>query len=196
MLAPFKTLLTILCIAVIAGCAHPIVISPDFAAVRTSATPAIAKKAGYYISEEDRAREVTTPGGGGDKVRYFPYRDLEAGLYKVLGCTFASIARLDKPQDADALRAEGIVLVVTPKITTNSSSDSMLTWPPTSFSVELQCRVTDPVGTELVQTRIVGFGNADFSEFKSDFSLAAKRASADALNKLADTLSTLDALKD
>jgi hypothetical protein len=33
----------------------------------------MAKKAAYYISDEDRAREVTTPGGGGDKVRYFPY---------------------------------------------------------------------------------------------------------------------------
>ena len=87
----------------------------------------MAKKAAYYISDEDRAREVTTPGGGGDKVRYFPYRDLEAGLYKVLSATFASIAKLNKAPENEELNRQGIVVVVTPRITTHPSSDSIVT---------------------------------------------------------------------
>ncbi len=191
-----KILLVALCVTIIGGCAHPIAIAPDFNAVQAPATQVTAKKAAYYISDEDRAREVTTPGGGGDKVRYFPYRDLEAGLYKVLSATFASIAKLNKAPENEELNRQGIVVVVTPRITTHSSSDSIVTWPPTSFTVELECRISDPTGTELAQARIVGFGNASFDEFKSDFALAGKRASADALNKLANTLATLDAVKD
>lgn len=135
-----------------------------------------------------------TPGGG-DKIRYFPYRDLETGLYKVLAGTFTSVTRLGKAPTAENLHAEGVAFAITPKITTQSNSDSILTWPPTSFTVELECRTVAESGSEIASTRVVGFGNATFDEFKSDFPLAAKRASTDALNKLSTELSTLEALR-
>jgi hypothetical protein len=177
------------------GCAHPITVSPDIAAVKTPATPEIAKRVGYYISAADKALEVTTPGGGGDKVRYFPYRDLETGLYKVLSGTFSSVTRLDEPPTAESMRAQRLVFAITPKIITDSSSDSFLTWPPTSFSVELQCRIIDDSAVEVTTVRVVGFGNATFSEFLGNFALAATRASTDALNKLSIDLNKLDALR-
>ncbi len=65
---------------VLFGCAHPITMNPDLAAVTVPAgAKPIAKKVGYHIPEALRSVEVTTPGGGGDKVRYFPYRDIEPG---------------------------------------------------------------------------------------------------------------------
>lgn len=195
MIAKARFVLTAAAVAVLAGCAHPIVIAPDIAAIKTSATPVIDKKAGYFISAENRELEVTTPGGGGDKIRYFPYRDLETGLYKVLSGTFTSVTRLGKAPTAEILNAEGLAFAITPKITTQSNSDSIVTWPPTSFTVELECRTLAESGSEIATTRVVGFGNATFDEFKSDFALAAKRASTDALNKLSTELGTLEALR-
>lgn len=177
------------------GCAHPITTSPDIADVKTPATPEIAKRVGYYISAADKALEVTTPGGGGDKVRYFPYRDLETGLYKVFSGTFSSVTLLAQPPTAESMRAQGLVFAITPKISTGSSSDSMLTWPPTSFTVELQCTVLDDAAAEVSTVRVVGFGNATFSEFVGNFALAATRASTDALNKLSVELNKVGALR-
>lgn len=142
------------------------------------------KKAGYHISAASKALEVTTPGGGGDKVRYFPYRDLEPGLYKALGVVFRDVAKINNPTDAAELSASGIQLLITPEITTNSSSESALTWPPTVFTVTLSCQIKDMQGKTLDSLRVEGRGQAEFSEFKSNFSLAAVRASDDALAKL------------
>lgn len=182
-------------IALLAACAHPIGIAPDPGALPVASTPRIAAKAGYHITDHDRGREVTTPGGGGDQVRYFPYRDLESGLYTVLGNVFSSVSRLDKPDDREAIQSKGIAYVVLPRITTQSSSDSLVTWPPTAFTVELECTITDPLGVELARTRVTGLGNATFKEFVSDFGLAAKRASTDALGKLGEALGKLDVLR-
>jgi len=195
MLGRVELMLAATAIAVLAGCAHPIVIAPDIASIKVPATPVIDKKAGYFISVENRELEVTTPGGGGDKIRYFPYRDLETGLYKVLAGTFSSVTRLGKAPTAEILNAEGIAFAITPKITTQSNSDSIVTWPPTSFTVELECHTLAQSGSEIATTRVVGFGNATFDEFKSDFPLAAKRASTDALNKLSTELGALEALR-
>lgn len=195
MFARIKVVLAIAAVAVLAGCAHPIGITPDLGKLPAPGATPFSAKVGYRITDQDRALEVTTPGGGGDKVRYFPYRDLESGLYMVLSNTFASVARLDGLKDEQAIRAQGIAYVVNPRITTNSSSDSLLTWPPTSFVVELECSIADPAGAEVARTRVTGFGNATFSEFVGDFGLAAKRASTDALGKLAEALGKLEALK-
>ena len=195
MLHSLKALLATAAVAVLAGCAHPIVIAPDIAEVKTPATAEVAKKAGYYISAENKALEVTTPGGGGDKVRYFPYKDLETGIYKVLAGTFTTVTRLEQPPTAETMKAQGLVFAITPKITTNSSSDSMLTWPPTSFTVELECRILGDDGKEVGNVRVVGFGNATFSEFVGKFGLAATRASTDALNKLSVELNKLEVLR-
>ena len=79
-------------------------------------------------------------------------------------------------------------MVFLPVIQTTSSSESILTWPPTFFSVMIDYRMVDPSGAQLSSGRVLGEGRAEFSEFKSDFALAAKRAGTDALNKLKDKL--------
>lgn len=195
MLGNPKFLLVVAAIALLAGCAHPILIAPDIASISTRATPLINKKVGYFISAQNRELEVITPGGGGDKIRYFPYRDLETGLFKVLMGTFASVTRMEKVPTAETLRAEGLAFAVTPKITTQSNSDSIFTWPPTSFTVEIECNTLTESGSEISSTRVVGFGNATFDEFKGDFGLAAKRASTDALNKLSKEFDALEVLR-
>ena len=166
------------------GCAHPIVLTPDLAALdRTTVTP-IRKNAGYYISPSERAKEVTTAGGGGDKVRYFPYKELEPALQKVLSNLFERAYSMPNASDAAFIADKHISFVFVPEIDTKSSSSSMLTWPPTSFTIYLNCTATDPSGKTLWQKRIEATGQAEFSEFKADFSLSAKRAAQKAFGEL------------
>jgi hypothetical protein len=170
--------------ALITGCAHPIsVTASDFGQIKGSSSAKIQKPVGYYISADDLQREVITPGGGGDKVSYKPYRDLEPAIYKALSEVFIDVSKLDSAAGKD-----GIQLVIVPKITTNSSSSSLLTWPPTMFTVELLCKVNDKGGNVLTEVKATGSGRAEFSEFKSDFSLAAKRAAQEAMSNLVKAL--------
>jgi hypothetical protein len=177
----------IVCAALI-GCAHPITMNPDLATVKGDGSPLIDKLAGYHMTDASRAIEITTPGGGGDKVRYFPYRDIESGFYKALGEVFKGVTKVADPKDAEALRKSGVNLLITPEISTTSFSDSVLTWPPTQFTVALTCKVTDAGGQVLDTVKVTGDGRASFDEFKSNFSLAAVRASNDALARLIKAL--------
>lgn len=175
------------CVAMF-GCAHPITMNPDMAALNAAGTTRIDRQVGYHISDASKALEVTTPGGGGDKVRYFPYRDIEPGFYKALSEVFSGVSKIQNPKDPAAVKASGVSLVITPEISTTSFSDSLVTWPPTQFTVTLVCTVTDPQG-KLVQTvRVSGDGRATFREFANNFSLAAVRATNDALGKLMKAL--------
>lgn len=171
------------------GCAHPINMNPELATVTAPAgAKVIDKKVAYFMSDALRKVEVTTPGGGGDKVRYFPYRDIEPGLYKALSEVFSGVTKLQNPMDTAALQANGISMLITPEVTTNSSSDSAFTWPPTQFSVNLVCTITDANRKPVQTVRVSGEGVATFSEFKNNLSLAAVRASNDALAKLVKAL--------
>jgi hypothetical protein len=176
--------------SLLGGCAHPISVSGDAAALAgTSAAAAkVDRKVGLLITEEQRKREVTSPGGGGDKVSYFPYRDLETGLYVALNEVFTGVTRLAGPAD-EKVRSEGVTLIIAPEIITTSHSPSLLTWPPTVFTIELTCSVKDTDARELTRIRVQGEGRAEFDEFKSDPSLSAKRASTDALKKLVKSFS-------
>jgi hypothetical protein len=69
----------------------------------------------------------------------------------------------------------------------------MLTWPPTYFGIDLVCTVHDADGTLIDTKRVVGKGNAEFSEFKSDFGLTGKRAMEDALLQMQKLLLDLPA---
>ena len=162
--------------------------NPDLASVKGDGSPLVEKTAGYHISEASRALEVTTPGGGGDKVRYFPYRDIESGFYKALSEVFKGITKVTDPKDSEAIRKSGVNLLITPEISTTSFSDSVLTWPPTQFTVTLSCTVTDAGGQVVDTVKVTGDGRASFDEFKSNFSLAAVRASNDALARLVKAL--------
>ena len=177
-------------VLLLVGCAHPISLAPNMSAFDgKQANQKISKNVGYYISQEDRDREVTTPGGGGDKVSYFPYRDLEAGLYKVLSNTFNDAYVVKSLDDKNYLAEKKIAYVLVPKIETTSSSSGTFTWPPTDFTVSLECRTLSPTGAVVWRTTANGVGKATYSEFKSDFSLAARLASEQALLELQKQIS-------
>jgi hypothetical protein len=169
------------------GCAHPISLTGNTDALIGTGKTKVNHTVGLLIGEEDRTREFVTPGGGGDKVSYLPYRDLEIGIYIALSESFAKVVRVSGVQDPK-VQAEALRYIVAPKITTTSYSPSIVTWPPTIFTIELVCKVSDAEGRPVTEVRALGEGRAEFDEFKSDFSLAAKRASDDALGKLIKAL--------
>jgi hypothetical protein len=181
-------------LVLVTGCAHPISMAPDMKAVPES-TAKVHKKIGYFISAEDLAKEVTTPGGGGDKVKYLPYKDMETGIYKAFSQVFDGVVKLKSADDKASMGEQGLSLVIKPTLSTTSFSDSAFTWPPTQFTVDITCVVTDAKGAEVTRLTSQGKGAATFSEFTSDFSLSAKRASQDALAKLVRDLSASDALR-
>ena len=95
-----RVVLILLATAVAAGCAHPMIIKPEMEGLAAAPkSNRIQKNVGLYISAPNREREVTTPGGGGDKVTYRPYADLEPGLYKVLGDVVQDVTLLQAPND-------------------------------------------------------------------------------------------------
>lgn len=182
-----QLILACLATAALFGCAHPITMNPDLGALKAGASP-IDKRMALYISEASKSVEVTTAGGGGDKVRYFPYRDMEPGLYKALSDTFREVTMVRDLAGLAKVRTEGKTLLMTPTISTQSSSESPFTWPPTQFTVDLTCKVTDAAGKVVDTVAVSGHGVATFDEFKGNFSLAATRASTDALSKLVKAL--------
>ncbi len=169
-------------LVVMTGCAHQVSMSPDTKQM-ASASSKINKSVAYVISPADMAKEVQTPGGGGDKIKYQPYKDLDAALYQAFSAVFTDVTKVGAQADA-----KSVSLVILPAITTTSSSESMFTWPPTQFTVDLVCKVLDANGQAVTEVRGSGSGQATFDEFKSDFSLAARRASRDAVDKLVKAL--------
>lgn len=169
----------------LAGCAHPITVSPDIAKIeRGSADRPINRNVAYYIADDVRSKEVTTPGGGGDKVSYSPYRDIETAFYKMLSNVFDNVTKLKSPNDAGQIAKHNISYVITPRLDTYSSSPSALTWPPTQFTVDMTCSVSDATGKLVADKKVVGQGRAEFDEFRHDFALSGKRATQDALIKM------------
>ncbi len=178
-----------LLVALTAGCAHPITVNPYIdTLVADSTIPPIKKNVGYFIAETTRTQEVTTPGGGGDKVSYQPYRDIETALYKMLTNVFANVTKLNVASGDPAVKKNNLDLIITPKLQTTSSSPSPLTWPPTVFSVALSMDITDAADQPITTLKVTGDGNAEFDEFKKDFSMSGKRASTDALLKMQKAL--------
>ena len=171
-------------VSLLAACAHPINLEPTKLPERDDAK-LVAKKVGYVLTDTDRAKEVTTPGGGGDKVSYYPYRDMEKAIRASLRAVYQDVSSLKSPNDAAAIKEAGVAYIFLPEISTTSSSSSPFTWPPTQFTVNVICTVTDPQGAVLAKVASTGAGAAEFSEFKSDFSLSARRAVAEAVEKLA-----------
>ena len=170
------------------GCAHQIVTTPDLVELKHGGMQPIDKNVGYYISKEDREKQVTTPGGGGDKVSYYPYKEMEPALYKTLSNVFRRAYSLESSDDSQAIQAKAITFVFTPSIATNSSSESALTWPPTKFTVNLRCKAVDATGKTIWEKQFTGEGAAEFDEFKKDFSLASKRASQSAFQQFQQAL--------
>jgi hypothetical protein len=162
----------------VAGCAHMINISPPLNTLEASEIIKSGKTVGYYISAADRARKVTTPGGGGDSVSYTPYADAEPAMQDVLTRIFGVAVAVPDLNDKKFLSDKHVAYVFVPTLSTKSSSSSALTWPPTHFELTIDCKAIDATGAATVwQTSVTGSGEAVFADFKHDFSLAARRAS-------------------
>ncbi|MBQ0757104.1 MAG: hypothetical protein KBT54_08360, partial [Amphritea sp.] len=178
----------------VVGCAHPINISQledqaDYAGDKVSKTVA------YVITDAQKQEEVISPGGGGDKVSYYPYRDLEKTIRSVLGSVYDDVYAINSTTDTKAIESNNIQLIYVPVISTSSSSESMFTWPPTKFTVNLSCSVSDAKGKNVVNVMVSGDGVAEFSEFKSDFGLSARRASTDLGNNFAAAIRKEEVIK-
>jgi hypothetical protein len=183
----FAKLILVFLISVLTGCAHSIRITPEKLPEATG-TQRAPIAVGYFISEENRKRRVVTGGGGGDSVEYAPYAELESGLFRVLNNLFDNVHLLKSAEDKVVIADKKIRFVFKPTITTTSSSSSLVTWPPTSFEINLDVNAVDADGKTVWTERVTGRGAADFSEFKSDFSLAGKRASEAVLNNLQNAI--------
>jgi len=192
----FKLASLLSMVAIITGCAHPLVISPDISKVeRSGNVQPIDKSVGYYIPADVREKAVTTPAAAGDSVTYTPYKDMETAFYKMLSNVFKNVTPLKSLNDAEAIAKHSISYIFTPEIKTDSSSPSVITWPPTKFSVTLTCNITNTSGKVIGKPAVTGEGAAEFSEFKSDVSLSGKRATLDSLLKMQDTLLQMPELR-
>jgi hypothetical protein len=167
----------LLVVTVLAGCAHPISITPNLSSIDRKGVTAIDRNVGYYISDQDRSKEVTTDGGGGDKIRYTTYRDLEPALQKVLSNTFKNVQRMPAANDKKFIADNGISFVFIPQFTTESSSSGIFTWMATDFTVQLDCKALSPDGSVIWEKNIKDSGHADSQELMKDMQLSSRRAS-------------------
>lgn len=194
------SLLRFICLAasavamvVMTGCAHPI--SIEAKTVPTKGEVLSTKKAAYVMSDADRQKQVTTQGGGGDKITYYPYKDFERALRAALSTVYSDVSVVASAKDVTAIQQSGASFVFQPEITTTSSSSSAFTWPPTKFSVSVLVEVFDPQANLLARLRVTGNGAAEFDEFKSELGLAGRRAVEDAARLLAEEIARSETLK-
>jgi hypothetical protein len=190
----FRLLLAAATAALLSACSHPITMITETAPPR-SVAHLVPKKVAYVMTDAQRDQQVTTAGGSGDRVSYYPYRDLEKSIRDALRAVYRDVVVLRTATDAKANEAAGISLVFTPQIKTDSSSSSWLTWPPTSFTAEVACLVTDASGAEVARVRAVGNGTAEFGEFKGDYGLAARRAASRLTSQLSSEIRRHDKLR-
>lgn len=177
------------------ACAHPIVITPNMGELNGNGVNKVNKVVGYYIPASEREKRVETPGGGGDRLSYTPYKDLEPAMQKTLANVFSDVYPVSSLEDKAFLKAKKISYVFVPKIETESSSESAFTWPPTKFTVSLECAALDANGREIWRKTTKSSGEATFDEFKHDFPLAAKRASLKAFQDMQKTINATPAFR-
>ena len=174
---------------ILTGCAHPILISPKLSEIQSKTTENRKIKAAvsYYIPVSSSNLEVTTPGGGGDSVRYLPYRDIESGYDEVLRSVFQSVVKVTSSSLKRGDHDE-VDYVVEPIILTNSGSTGLFTWPPTNFSVDITNKIWDKNHNLIDSPRVVGIGVAETGEKLTEHGIAGRRAVEDALRKMRDSL--------
>ncbi len=193
----YKILATsIVAITLLSGCSHKISISPSLEDIReTQVEKKVDVNVGYYISKHNKEQKVTTPGGGGDKVEYTPYQDTEGALNTILLKVFDRVYSLKSINDKKYIESKNIKYIFTPTITTNSSSESAFTWPPTKFTVVLKCEAISLDGTKIWEETVYAQGNAEYDEFKENFSLSSQRATEKAFKDMLYKLKATHAFK-
>jgi hypothetical protein len=158
------------------GCAHQFAITPAPDVFNAGGIGRIDKNVGYYITPENLAKEVVTPGGGGDKVKYSPYKESEPTLNQVLSNIFRDVYRVSSPNDVEFIRSKNISYIFVPTITKDSSSRSSWIWPPSDFTVSLDCEATDGSGSVVWETSIKAEAHMRLPDVYRDHALAGKEA--------------------
>lgn len=182
-----KNILLILAVLVMSGCAHKINVSPDVSEITGDGSgTTIEKNVAYYISPEDRAKQVKTNGGGGDKVKYFPYAETELALHATLASVFNKVYSIESLENKQYIEDNKIQYVFVPEIVTSSSAKSILTWPPKEFIVRLTCKALDQQGSVVWSQRMESVGDATYKEIVGarDYGIAGKRAFAKTFQRL------------
>jgi hypothetical protein len=162
------------------GCTKPVTINPSLADLdkqfgdRDPAPNSVA----YYISDSASKGQVVTPGGGGDSVSYFPYRDFIKGFEKMLRNVYQTVTALNSLDE----NMEEFEEVLIPEIATSSGSYSGMFWPPEFFSVRIATKIHNSDGKILDTIMVTGRGQATMpAEYAKGRSIAGERAMTDAL---------------
>ena len=179
-----QILLASVILAILGGCAHPINVEPELGRISATTGQPLPIKVGYFLPNDLVNLEVTTPGGGGDSVRYNPYASVSMGYQRMLSQVFSGVVSVASLADFQS-RANGDVdYVLTPHIVTNSGGSNFFTWPPETFSVDLVSTIRDKSGNVVASPRVVGMGSATTSERIKDHGYSGRRAFEDALRKM------------
>lgn len=149
---------TVFALALVA-CAHPVKISPQLT-LTSDRSRLVDKKVGYRITDAQRALQVTSAGGGGDKISYYLYRDLESGLFDTLSSVFSAVYVLPDASSQQFIVDKNISFVFTPVMDSESSSKNVLMWNPTDFTLRLRASALDASGQEVWSRDFVGTGRA------------------------------------
>ncbi len=172
------------------GCAHAIQITPTVGSINVNGIDRIDKAVGYYISADDLAKVVVTGAGGGDKVKYQPYKESEPALRQALGNVFKEVYAVPSLESAEFIAEKQIAYVFIPVITTYSSSRSMWIWPPSDFTVRLVCKAIDASGKVVWEEKITGDAHMRLPDVARDHSLAGREATAQAFSALQEKILT------
>ena len=169
----------------LSGCAHSLTISADPNSIvrEPGLPPLLETKVGYFIPPASLSLEVETAGGGGDSVKYYPYRDLEPAFKAMLGNVYSGVTKLGNAADSIKMISDNIKYIISPRVHTTSSSSSSLRWPPTNFTFDLTCDIREAEGKISASPRVVGAGQYIVPTIVAgtDVGTPGKRAMYDAL---------------
>lgn len=170
------------------GCAHRINVTPALEPLNVSGIAKIDKSIGYYISPENLAKEVETPAGGGDKVKYLPYKESEPAFSKVLSNVFREVYTVPSLSDAGFIASKNISYIFVPTIRTDSASRSSWIWPPSDFTVSLDCEATDGSGRVIRETSLTAEAHERLPDVARERDRAGKVAIQNAFLELQNRL--------
>jgi hypothetical protein len=177
-------LIPILLFFLTTACAHRISITPPLHQLDATEISRIEKSVGYYISPDDLEKQVVTPAGGGDKVKYLPYKESEPALKTILSNIFIKVYPISSLYDTQFITSNYISYIFIPEIETNSSYRSSWIWPPSDFIVTINCKAIDASGKVIWQKKIKGEAHLRLPDVYRDHSLAAKAATEKAFSEL------------
>lgn len=174
-------------VALLAACSHPVRIAPPPLTLYSDPSLKIDKAVGYHMTDAQRALQTTTRGGGGDKISYFPYRDLEGGLYQTLASVFSSVYVVPDANAQGFIADKHLTFVFVPELTTDSSSTNVMLWNPTNFTVRLHVTANDAAGKPVWSRDLVGQARTAAGGSLTE-TPAAQKAAADVFAQLQKAL--------